>query len=260
MPGNSAEPDRSPAAWTRECLRILKGINPAYERNREVTGRFIEFIRPDPSGLYLSHNFTRITSSYYLGFALLFTRRRTKVLFHPRVAGSRFDHGRYAARQFHDDLGLQRGQEGYPSGIWSFGPWRSNTLENLARGLAVDEERLYPFYRDALREGKGRLVALFGKALELVPRFQQAPEASFEAQADSAGLDAAKLLPYHEAAGTLNALAVAQGGSRYIGYGPRTNTFEVESIPLEAIVLAHRSVFLAERERLRELLAIAEAL
>lgn len=176
MPGNSAEPDRSPAAWTRECLRILKGINPAYERNREVTGRFIEFIRPDPSGLYLSHNFTRITSSYYLGFALLFTRRRTKVLFHPRVAGSRFDHGRYAASQFHDDLGLQRGQEGYPSGVWSFGPWRSNTLENL------------------------------------------------------------------------------------IGYGPRTNTFEVESIPLEAIVLAHRAVFLAERERLRELLAIAEAL
>jgi hypothetical protein len=83
---------------------------------------------------------------------------------------------------------------------------------------------------------------------------------SFEAQAVSLGLDPTRLLPYREAAAALDALAVARGGRRNLGYGPSTNTFDVDSIPAEAILLEHREVFLAEKDRLHDLLAIAGAL
>jgi hypothetical protein len=58
----------------------------------------------------------------------------------------------------------------------------------------------------------------------------------------AAGLDAARLVQYHEAAGTLDALTVAPGSRRPIGYGPHSTTFAVESVPREAIVLAHRGI------------------
>ncbi len=249
----SDDPERTPTAWAKNALQILRGVDPAYTRNREVSGRFIEFIRRDAAGLYVSHNFLRVRDTYYLSFALLFTTRRTTVLHHPLAIGSRFDHGRTSHTLFRDDLGLRRGQPGYPSGLWDFGPWRSNTMANLARGLALNEEHLYPFYRDLLTSGKQRFISLFERAREVVPRLSADPTVGL-------GVTSEDLVQFGQAAAVIDGTALAKGGEKYLGFGPHTNIFRVEDVPLDVIILCKRDVFLGESARLDELVSTARAL
>jgi hypothetical protein len=251
-------PERTPAAWTKECLGILQRIDPAYRRNREATGRFIEFVRPDPSGLLVSQNFIRTLDSYHLCFALSFTAQRSFQLYTPLFAGSRFDHGRTIWRQFVDDVGVRRGEPGHPSGVWSFGPWRSNTMENLAKGFQVNEEFLRPFYRQALGAGKDRLVALFEAARRLVPALD--PSLPAAALAASVGIDPALVERHPLGTASLDALKVARGGSWYVGFGPRTHTVNLDEIAPEVVVVQFAEAFLRERERLDEIVSIARAL
>ena len=250
--------ERTPSAWAKACLALLQDISPDYRRNRDVTGRFIEFVRPDPTGLLVSQNFIRIRSDYSLCYALSFSTLPSKQLYYPLFAGSRFDHNRTIWRQFLDDVGISRGDPGYPSGLWSFGPWRSNTLENLARGLALNEEYLYPFYRQELKRGKSHLVSLFETAARLIPALD--PAVPVLTQASSLGVDPKALAAYPLPSAELNALTVAKGGSCYVGFGPRTNTVDLRAISPEVMVLHFAEVFLRERHRLSQLLAIANAL
>lgn len=249
--------ERTPRAWAKECLEILRDISANYSVNREASGRFIEFVRKDSSGLYVSQNFIRIRDDYHLCFGLSFTTRLSRPLKSPLVAGSRFDHNRTIWRQFLDDLGVRRGDSGYPSGIWSFGPWRSNTMENLARGLAVNEQYLYPFYREALKAGRPRLIRLLEAARRLVPVLDSAlPVADHtELGVKETPSELSRL-----ASAPISALAIARGGEIYCGFGPQSNTVNLDEIAPEAVILAFNEVFLPERDRLDELLSIAHAL
>tara|TARA_R110002072_G_scaffold219815_2_gene377419 strand:- start:2588 stop:3439 length:852 start_codon:yes stop_codon:yes gene_type:complete len=164
---------RTPSLWAKNCLAALKGIDPSYERNRLVKGRFIEFVRQLPNGLYVSHNFLRTRDTYHLCFALLFSKRLAETLVSPLAAGARFDHNRTIWRQFCDDLGLHRTNEDCtrrpPSGVWSFGEWRRNTPGLVERGLGVSEEHLLPHYLKAIRAAAPSLVRLLERAVDLVP-------------------------------------------------------------------------------------------
>jgi len=249
---------RTPAAWTRLCLELLQEIHPGYARNRDVKGRFIEFIRPDPSGLWISHNFIRIGGCYYLCFALTLTTRLHEGLYHPLFAGCRFDHNRTIHRQVFCDLGLVRGAARYPDRLWSSGEWRSNTLDYVQRAFAVSEEHLLPFYRDGLRAGKQRLLEFFQAAQRLIPRLD--PAASVSAQARNLGVDPATLASFPLRSARLDALAVARGGHCYAGVGPDSNTVDMSTISPEVLALHFASELAGEKERLSELVAIVAAL
>ena len=100
---------RTAARWAKECLRILRGVHPEYERNELVRGPRAEFVRPHPSGLLISQNFIRIRGTYHLCFALLFAARPSPLLLRYVLhAGARFDDGQTIWRQLLDDMGLHR--------------------------------------------------------------------------------------------------------------------------------------------------------
>jgi hypothetical protein len=126
-------------------------------------------------------------------------------------------------------------------------------MENLARGLAVNEEHLYPFYRDLLRAGKQRFVSLFERAREVVPRLSADPSADL-------GVSPEVLAQFGQATAVIDATALARGGERYLGFGPTTNVFRVEDVPLDVIILRNRGVFLGEAARLDDLVKTARAL
>jgi hypothetical protein len=255
----SAEhPERTPAAWTRECLALLQQINPGYQRNRQVAGRFIEFVRPTPCGLLVSQNFVRVQRDYYLSYALTFgSLPVTTRLYHPLLAGVRF-HNSGISSQWRDDFGLSRGDPGYPSGLWSFGPWRSNTLENIARGFALNDEFMYPRYRQVLADGKAHLVRLFEAALRIVPQIDAS--VPIAGQAARFGVDPHALASYPLVSSALNAFTVARHGRCYVGFGPKTNTVDLADIAPELMVLHFADEFLQVRDRLADLVAMAEAL
>jgi hypothetical protein len=63
-----------------------------------------------------------------------------------------------------------------------------------------------------------------------------------------------------EILGETNSRAKRRGGRCYVGFGPETNTVDLDTIPPELIVLHFSEIFLHERCRLDELRRIAEAL
>lgn len=251
---------RTPASWTRNCLAILTEMNPGYCKNREVKGRFIEFVRELESGLLVSYNFIKIRDHYHLSFALLFTAKPTTVLYHPLMAGSRFDHNMTIWKQFNDHLGLFHTDPACPRGRWSFGPWRKNTMERLETGLRLPEEFLLPHYLGELRKRKSRLVALFQCAHELLDDIDISLDMDLEARTSATGADAANLRDYTQHTAVLDARAIALGGQCWYGFGPVTNTFRVSDVPIEAIILCGLEVFLPERDRLLSLAGIASRL
>lgn len=255
---NDDHPERTPAAWARECLALLQSVHPDYRKNRRVAGRFMEFVRPDPSGLLVSQNFLRVREDYYLGYALTFTELPpTTRLHHPLVAGARFENSGIW-KQWSDDFGLRRGDAGYPSGLWSFGPWRSNTLENIAQGFALNDQCMYPRYRQVLAQGKAHLVTLFEAAQHIIPQID--PSAPVAQQATRFGVDPGVLAAYPLVSSALDAFTIAQHVRCYAGFGPATNTVDLASIAPEVMVLHFANEFLLVRERLPEILATAKAL
>lgn len=255
---NNDHPERTPSAWARECLAILQQIDPGYRKNRGVSGRFMEFVRPDPSGLLVSQNFLRVREDYYLSYALTFTELPLTVrLHHPLIAGARFENSG-VWRQWSDDFGMRRGDPGYPSGLWSFGPWRSNTLENIAKGFALNDQFMYPRYRQALAEGKAHLVTLFDAAQRIIAQLD--PSIPVAQQATRFGVDPGVLAAYPLVSSALDAFTIARQGQCYAGFGPATNTVDLASIAPEVMVLHFANEFLLVRERLSEIQATAKAL
>ena len=238
----------TPTNWAKECLAILKQIHPDYKKNSLYKGNFIEFTREDENGLILSHNFIKIKDSFNYSFAILFSKEKTVSLYNTFMIGSRFDHNRTIWKQFLDDLGQHRTNETNkpPEGIWSFGPWRSNTLRLLVRGMSVPENFLYKFYKQQLFNGKSRLIDLFEKAFEV---FQNIPSnLEVEEAIKLTNIDIESISPFTQAAYTLDAAKVAKGGKLWYGYGPESNTFMYEELPLEAIILSDFECFYKNKD------------
>ena len=253
-----SDENRTPSAWAAHCLEVLQTEDPSYRKNREAKGRFMEFVRQDESGLAISHNFIKIRDTYYYSYGLLFTQRPTLQLSHALLAGSRFDHNRTIWRQFYDDLNLSRGDVGFPSGVWSFGAWRNNTLENLSKGLLIPDRHLYPVYREALANGKSRLVALFREAKKMMD--QVPPNEDIDAVAQRFSHLRSRHEQFQRECCSLGALSIGRGGLLKFGYGPPEPGFRFEDVPLELIVFSQLSVFFKERDRLDEIISIAERL
>lgn len=251
-------PERTPKAWAAECLTLLQQMNSDYRRNRDVSGRCIEFVRPDPTGLLVSQNFIRIRRVYYLCYALCFSTLRTGWLYHPLFAGSRFDHNGTIWQQFERDFGVRRGDAGFPVGLWSFGEWRSNSMALLARGFALNDEHLFPVYRRILAAGKGRLIALFDAAHRLIPLLD--PQLPILEQAARLGVDPGAVESFPLRGAKLDAFTIARGGPCYVGGGPSSNTVDLDTIPPDVIALHFADTFRLNSSRLAEILAIAEAL
>jgi len=169
---------RTPAAWRNAVLAILRRkVHPDYEWNRAVKGRFVEFTRRhDPSGLVLTYSFVCIQGTYYSSYGVALGLWSYPCLVTPFMAGSRINNGRTISRLFDEDFGLQRGDPEYPpSGVWSFGEWRNNTLELLEERLPAPEAFLLPRYLAAFRAAKDRLVRFVELGAELVERFDGPP-------------------------------------------------------------------------------------
>lgn len=169
---------RTPAAWRNAVLAILRRkVHPDYEWNRAVKGRFVEFTRRhDPSGLVLTYSFVRIRDCYYSSYGVALGLWSYPYLVTPFMAGSRIDHNRTIYQLFDEDFGLWRGDPGYPpSGVWSSGEWRNNTLDLLEERLPAPEAFLLPRYLAAFRAVKDRLVRFVELGCELLDRFDGPP-------------------------------------------------------------------------------------
>lgn len=173
-----AEQKRTTAAWRKAVQSILcREVHPDYELNRAAKGRFVEFTRrDDESGVVASYSFVRIRDCYYSCFVVTLGLWSYPVLTTPFMAGSRFDNNRTIYQLFDQDFGVWRGDEGYPpSGVWSSGEWKSNTLDLLAERLAAPESHLLPRYLAAFRSAKQRLAEFVELGAELCDAFDGPP-------------------------------------------------------------------------------------
>jgi hypothetical protein len=244
--------------WRDQCLITLQSLNSSYRINRNIKGRFMEFVRTDESGMLFSHNFIKIRDSYYYSAGLLLDEQPTTLLNHCLLIGSRFDHNRTIWRQYHDDLGLRRGDPGCPSGIWSFGPWRSNTMSLLPRGMEVVETHLLPFYHQVARNGKMHLAGVLRAADEMLGGIP--PNASEEDVRSIFSEHMGKVKALDRELHSIDGLALAVGGQQRYRYGPPEPGFDVLGIPPELIVLYQLPVFFNARDRLKSILKITQAL
>lgn len=266
--------NRTPKEWINNCLQFLQDANLNYKLNKGIKGSCIELIREDDCGFFVSINFFRNRvlgeDSYYLNFALSLTTKKTPLLIHPLIAGSRFNNNGLG-RQFLNDLGITRQDEGFPKELWSNGKWRSNTMEHLKRGLTIPEEYLYPHYRRTLKNGKDKLLLLFRRASEIVPQivlsvpFEQRKyliniEDILPQYAKSIGIDPKIVFENKAKSNVLNLLNIAKGGICYYRYGPKENIFNIDDIPIDAIILNFLDVFILEKDRLTEIVSIIEKL
>lgn len=261
MPAIVPKTERTPTAWRRACLELLKSaVHADYRGNRDAKGRSIEFVRTDENGLQLSYNFVRIRDEYHLGFAVLFDLETFPQLVTPFLSGSRFDHNRTIWRLFSEDFGQVRGQPGYPAGVWSHNLWRDNTLEQLAAGLPIPEQHLYPKYLAALRAGKQRLAAIFQRATEICDQFDERtverPERIAQ-RAAALGLDLAPLALL-ETVQRCDAFRLA-GGALAPQIGSK-DLLDLTQVPIDAIVLANLQFFYPQRAQLLQYASVVDAL
>lgn len=246
---------RTPTLWKKKCLEILKKINPDYRLNKNMKGKFIEYIRQDESGAFVSLNFIRIREVYHLCFAISLTCKPTTYLNHPMIAGSRFDHNTTIYRLFLKDLNLFRTDEKCPKGIWSFGEWKSNTMERLESGLSLPDEYLYPYYRTQLHNGKERLLELFKRAKEFVPHLKL--NESMDNQIKEFGINYKEVQLYRPQAINLNMLDIAKG-SHLDGFGLCQNLIDLSKVPIDVIIMNNLEVFILEKDRLSDIIKIIE--
>lgn len=247
---------RTPSEWKKQCLGILQRLNPNYSLNKNVKGRFIEFIRNDDTGAFVSLNFLRIRDTYHLCYAISLTTKLVSPLYHPFLAGSRFDNNATICRIFLNDLGLFHIDEKCPKGIWSSGEWRSNTLERLERGFQLPEEYLYPYYRNKLHDGKDMLLQLFKRAEDVIPHLDINKQ--LDQQMKDMGIDKEQVDSYRAEARALDMLKIAKGGECWYGFGPHENTFKVSEVPIDSIIMNYLEVFISEKDRLSEIIKIVE--
>lgn len=251
---------RTAAAWAKNCQEILSDINPDYYRNKNAMGSFIEFLRREESGLFISMNFLKTGSGFHYCFALSFTDKKdSPLLFNPMVIGSRFDNNKTIWRQFDEDLGLSRIDPGFPIGIWSDGEWRKNTMENLAHGMTLPEKYLHPHYHGILSQGKSKLISLYECARDMLKEdVGESPD--LEIFCDAFNIEKQTILDHSQAASVIDAGKIARGGQYHYGWGPEDNTFAVSDIPLEVIVINHWQAFESEQQEINDIIDIAKRL
>jgi len=251
---------RTLANWASSCLQILHAINIEYSRNPCVKGRFIEFIRVDDAGLYVSHSFVKIRDCYYLSFALLFSKSDSARTNHPLMAGSRFDHNYTIYRQFEQELGLTRVNPKWPKGIWSFAVWRKNTMDDLRVGLTLPEIHLYPHYRMMLAKGKKRLISLFRRAAQILGKGELSGDISLDEFSDIMKCNPNKIIKTRNEAIALDAGKIAVGGDCHYELNPFSGTFFCDDVSFDSIIFNNWDVFYLEKSRIEDIILIVESL
>src|SRR5205085_7524338 len=112
--------------------------------------RRIEVRRQLASGLWVSHSyFVDRDRDYHQGFAVLWSTAPEKSPYSLLRVGTRF---------FDRPLGEVLALDGLPrpTGLRDTQVWRSNSIELLARSLAVAEEELLPRYLALVKRGADR--------------------------------------------------------------------------------------------------------
>ncbi|MCB9057004.1 MAG: hypothetical protein H6627_00440 [Calditrichae bacterium] len=244
---------RSPAEWRTKCLEFLKDLNPGYRENLLLKNndRYIEFVRQQ-NGLFWSHNFLQVSGHYYYASALLFSLNTFPLLCHVMMSGSRFNNLRTNLSQL-DDFGL-----GFENGfIWSDGPWRSNTMENLQKGMYHTEKYILGKYLQQIVSGKKRLIALFDRAAEIMRSLPN--HISINKAADLIDPQGKYSTRYKRECSSIDTYVYIRGGNCHF----RDNfseMFAIDEIPLEAIISCQISVFFHERDKLSQLIDIFDKL
>lgn len=261
------EEKRTPAAWRKEVLAILRRkVHPDYEWNRAVKGRFVEFTRRhDPSGLVLTYSFVRVRDCYYSSYGVALGLWSYPCLVTPFMAGSRIDHNRTIYQLFDQDFGLWRGDLGYPpSGVWSSGEWRNNTLDLLEEQLPAPEAFLLPRYLAAFRAVKDRLVRFVELGCALVERFDGPPllfgadhrpmlrERARDFGCDPAVVERMQLVMHPDALRIGGALPVAAYGS--------TEQLDVAKLDLRSVAFSQLLHFFEQRADLARFLSTLRGL
>jgi hypothetical protein len=237
------------AHFEEAFLEILQArVHPDYQRDRQIKGYFVEFRRSTPEGFFLSYNFVRVKLDYTLSFAVLLSPHQSAPRLHsPLTFGSRFDTNRFLSRQYLDDLNVRRGDPDYPPYLWSFGTPRSNTLDIIARAIGAPERQLYPHYLDCIRAGRERLVHLLQTAAVLLDK---AKTLSLDAERDSPGavsalgIDQAALRHFGPLLGCgIGGLQIARGGTHWVGFGPKSNTVDLDQVPVDVLAFLNLRAF-----------------
>lgn len=226
--------------------------------NRAVTGRLSEFTRrEESSGFIVTYSFVRIHERYHSCYGVTLGLGARPRLVTPFMAGSRFDNNRTIDRLFLQDFGLQRGDEDFPpSGVWSSGEWRNNTLDLLEERLAAPETHLLPRYLAAFRSAKERLLKFLELGADLCNRFDGSPlsyaedsRAILRERAAEFGCDPA-VIDFMAHVQPADALRI--GGAIPCSVSGSSGSFDLTHLDLRSIALSCLPNFLEHRAELAE--------
>jgi len=147
-----------------------------------------------------------------------------------------------------------------PKGIWSFGPWYTNTMKNLETGLALPEAHLYPHYRKQLANGKNNIIRLFECAANILKQDKLPEEVTVAEFSGVAHVNAAQMGSFFPEVTVLDAGAIASGTAHYHRHPRHQQPFEIDAVPLEAIICHKWAAFYAAREEIDNIIEIAKRL
>lgn len=215
----------TPATWRKRCLEYAQRVHPGYAAHREQRGNSIEYIRRDPSGLWVSHNFLHSGNTYSQGFAVLFSAKPSTSLRTPLMIGGRLDPELRVSVALERHLGRTR------EDLVDLQKWRLDSFDKAEKCMRAAEEDLLPGYRRDLARGSEALRRIYSAAAALLTKLNLAKGSTTEARERSLNV---------------TALEIARGLPA--------------DLPEEAVVLHNIGHFLAVRDELGEIIRTAGAL
>lgn len=218
--------EKTPTAWAKTCLEIMKQVHPAYKQKRP--GKRVEYLRTDESGLLISHSFLYHHHSYRHSFAVLFSDYMSDRLISPLRTRGRFDDNHDIFAAYADDMGIDDSHPLWPRGLVTWYCWGPEQKKIPGSPANLDdpfpmvvkvtshaEQHLLPFYRKILARGSKRLVGVFSMALRMLTELDFSGDLSNEPlpalaeRVRSFGFDHEDLVSHHGSCINISAVDIA---------------------------------------------------
>lgn len=191
--------------WRGHCQRILRELHRDYRAEGPFSARRIDVRRTLSCGLIASHSyFVHRARDYHQGFALMWSTSAEKSPYSLLRAGTRF-----FDRPLGEVLAMDRIPR--PAGLRDSQTWRSNSIDLLARSLAVAESELLPRYLALVERGAGRLARFFLTAGSLLSGLPRRLPKTAEERARLLGLEPDLMEPCRSSAWVVTATDILVG-------------------------------------------------
>jgi len=218
--------EKTPTAWAKACFEIMKQVHPEYKQKR--SGKRVEYLRKDGSGLLVSHTFLYHYSTYRHSFSVLFSEYMSSRLVSPLRTRGRFDDNFPITSAYAHDMVIDGRHPLWPRDLvtrYFWGPEEKKiqgSPANLddpfpmaAKVAAHAERHLLPFYGKILAQGSKRLVGVFSMAwrmlneLDLPADLLKEPLPALAERTRVLGFDPGELVSHYRSCINISAVDIA---------------------------------------------------